>query len=137
MGRASNTRFLKVLLCLLLSVAAVGKWIGTQTGLFRYDGSRVMKMTAVEPLVGHYIDTVQVAPDKSIWIVGIRGVARFQYDQFVAVPLTPEAGNLPSSAQGVAVNRQGAAGPPYRLNSSRLRRWPSPGRCSGPPRPAR
>jgi diguanylate cyclase (GGDEF)-like protein len=150
MARTSNTWFLKVLLCLLLSVAAavaeesarrsvsfpdhprftsqrfgeqfgIGVvtatalaqdaegflWIGTQTGLFRYDGSRVTKMTAVEPLVGHYINVVLVAPDHSIWVVGIRGVARFQHDQFVGVPVPPEAGSLVSSAQGVAVNRQG------------------------------
>ena len=151
MGETSNAWFLKVLLCLLLPVAAVAGesshasvsfpdhprftsqrfgeqfgisvvtataiaqdadgflWIGTQTGLFRYDGSRVTKMTAVEPLVGHYIEGVQVAPDQSIWVVGIRGVARFQQDQFFAVPLPPEAGSLPNSAQGMAVNRQGTA----------------------------
>jgi diguanylate cyclase (GGDEF)-like protein len=152
MGRNSNSRVLKALLCLLLSITgAVAEesarpsvsypdhprftsqrfgeqfgisvitatamaqdadgflWIGTQTGLFRYDGSRVTKMTAVEPLVGHYINTVLLAPDKSMWVVGIRGVARFQHDQFVAVPLPLEAGTLPSAAQGVAVDKQGTA----------------------------
>ena len=31
-------------------------WIATQTGLYRYDGSRVTNMKAVEKIVGHYID---------------------------------------------------------------------------------
>ena len=82
-------------------------WIGTQTGLFRYDGSRVTRMSAVEPFVGHYIELVLTAPDHSIWVSGMRGVARYQNEEFVAVPLPPQAGALTSSVQNVAVDHQG------------------------------
>ena len=84
-------------------------WIGTQTGLFRYDGSRVTHMSAVEPLVGHYIDLVLVAPDQSVWIAGIRGIARFKNDQFVGLKIPEEAGKIPNSAEGIALNREGDA----------------------------
>ena len=38
-------------------------WIGTQTGLYRYDGARARKMTEVEPTTGHYIMDMVIAPD--------------------------------------------------------------------------
>ncbi|MGB9073089.1 MAG: diguanylate cyclase [Terriglobales bacterium] len=84
-------------------------WIGTQTGLFRYDGSRVTRMTAAEPLVGHYLDLVLIAPDNSVWVGGFRGVARYSHDQFTALAVPEEAGKIPNSAEGVAVDRQGNA----------------------------
>jgi diguanylate cyclase (GGDEF)-like protein len=84
-------------------------WIGTQTGLFRYDGSRVTRMTAAEPLVGHYLDSVLIAPDRSVWVGGFRGVARYSHDQFAALAVPEEAGKIPNSAEGLAVDRQGNA----------------------------
>src|SRR5215831_1653749 len=82
-------------------------WIGTQTGLFRYDGSRVTRISAVEPFVGHYIHLVIAAPDHSLWVSGMSGVARYQNDGFVGVPMPATAGTITSSAQNVAVDQQG------------------------------
>jgi len=82
-------------------------WIGTQTGLFRYDGSRVTRMSEVEPLVGHYIDMIVTAPDKSVWIEGIGGIARFKNDQFAGLKIPEEAGKLSNTAEGLALDRRG------------------------------
>src|SRR6516164_8214192 len=38
-------------------------WIGTQTGLYRYDGARARKMIEVESITGHYIVDMLIAPD--------------------------------------------------------------------------
>src|SRR5215471_11719412 len=84
-------------------------WIGTQTGLFRYDGSRVTGMAGVEPFVGHYIDLVLTGPDGSVWVEGFRGIARFDGNDFVGLRIPPEAGKPVHSAQGVALDRQGNA----------------------------
>src|SRR5579864_2951743 len=42
-------------------------WIGTQTGLFRYDGVRVQKWPEVDKIAGHYIDQILIAPDDTVW----------------------------------------------------------------------
>ena len=82
-------------------------WIGTQTGLFRYDGSRVTRMPAVEPFVGHYIDLVLTASDQSVFVEGFRGIARFQHGQFAPLKIPAEAGKLGEGAQGFALDRWG------------------------------
>jgi diguanylate cyclase (GGDEF)-like protein len=82
-------------------------WIGTQTGLFRYDGSRVTRMSAVEPFVGHYIDSVMIAPDHSVWVEGFRGIAHFQNDEFKALNIPAEAGKLAGGTQGFALDSHG------------------------------
>ncbi len=82
-------------------------WIGTQTGLFRYDGSRVTRMSAVEPLVGHYIDLVLTGTDHSVWVAGFRGIAHFDGDHFVALNIPRNAGKPAHSAQGLALDKGG------------------------------
>jgi len=47
-------------------------WIGTQTGLYRYDGARAKKMTEVESVTGHYILDLLIAPDGTPWFAGSR-----------------------------------------------------------------
>ena len=82
-------------------------WVGTQTGLFRYDGSRVTRVAEVEPFVGHYIDLVLIGPDHSVWVEGLHGVARFDGERFVGLTIPPQAGKPTHSAQGVTLDRQG------------------------------
>ena len=82
-------------------------WIGTQTGLFRYDGSRVTRMDAVEPLVGHYIDLVLTGKDGAVWVAGFRGIARFDGNHFVGLTIPDYAGKPMHSAQALALDGQG------------------------------
>ncbi|HXP23142.1 MAG TPA: hypothetical protein VN807_03345, partial [Candidatus Sulfotelmatobacter sp.] len=60
-------------------------WIGTQTGLYRYDGSRARKITEVEAITGHYIQDMLIAPDGTPWFVGNRGIAHYREGQFEAL----------------------------------------------------
>ena len=53
-------------------------WIGTQTGLYRYDGARAQKMTEVEGLIGHYVVDLVIAPDGTPWFAGNRGIAYYK-----------------------------------------------------------
>lgn len=82
-------------------------WIGTQTGLLRFDGSRVTRMTEAEPIVGHYLTAVLIAPDNSIWVAGFGGVARYSDEQFTRVDIPEIAGKIPPTAEGLAVDRDG------------------------------
>jgi len=71
-----------------VTVTAMGQdsqgylWIGTQTGLYRYDGARAEKMSEVEGLIGHYILDLVIAPDGTPWFAGNHGVAHYKNEQF-------------------------------------------------------
>ncbi len=82
-------------------------WIATQTGLYRYDGSRVTNMKAVEKIVGHYIDELEIAPDSTLWVKGSYGVAHFVHNTFQRFPLPPVTTEIRGSGQTFAVNRAG------------------------------
>jgi signal transduction histidine kinase len=64
-------------------------WIGTQTGLSRFDG-RTIRSFALPPIVGgHPIATMVEAPDGSIWLRAGAEVLRFDGRAATALPLTP------------------------------------------------
>ena len=82
-------------------------WIATQTGLFRYDGSRVVSMNAVEKIVGHYIDELEIAPDSTLWVKGSYGLAHLVHGQFERFPLPPITTEIRGTGQTFTVNRAG------------------------------
>src|SRR5580700_5068817 len=54
----------------ILSMAQDGQgflWIGTETGLFRYDGNGVTRFGRAQGLPGEFVDLVLAAPDGSLW----------------------------------------------------------------------
>lgn len=88
-----------------VTVTAMGQdaqgflWIGTQTGLYRYDGARAMKMADVEAMIGHYVTDLLIAPDGTPWFAGNHGIAHYHNGKF-------EALQIPSSAMPLAVGNQ-------------------------------
>jgi diguanylate cyclase (GGDEF)-like protein len=82
-------------------------WIGTQTGLYRYDGERAEKMPAVEELIGHYVLDMVIAPDGTPWFVGNRGVAHYEDDQFKSLAIPGSAMPLGNGTQLLAVDSIG------------------------------
>ncbi len=82
-------------------------WIGTQTGLYRYDGARARKMTNVENIIGHYVMDMLIAPDGTPWFAGNNGIAHYRGEQFERVPIPSSAMPLSSGNQIFAVNSRG------------------------------
>jgi len=82
-------------------------WIGTQTGLYRYDGARAQKMGEVEGLIGHYVLDLVIAPDGTPWFAGNRGIAYYRSGRFesLAVPASEMA--LANATQVFAVDSRG------------------------------
>jgi diguanylate cyclase (GGDEF)-like protein len=80
-------------------------WIGTQSGLLRYDGSRVRKFDEVERITSHYIDQLLIAPDGTLWVKGGDGIAHLVNDHFVPLPIPKEAGAIVEGFQFLAVDR--------------------------------
>jgi diguanylate cyclase (GGDEF)-like protein len=79
-------------------------WIGTQTGLLRYDGSRIRRFEQVEKTTSHYIDRLLIAPDGALWVKGGNGIGRLKQERFAPLPLPEKAGLLAESPQGFAVD---------------------------------
>ena len=64
-------------------------WIGTDNGLFRYDGTRFRTYEA-QGLPGNRINAIYSAPDGTLWVVTDKGLARRRVssgDRFEAVNL--------------------------------------------------
>jgi diguanylate cyclase (GGDEF)-like protein len=96
-----------------VTVTAMGQdrqgflWIGTQTGLFRYDGARAQKMTEVEGLIGHYVLDLVIAPDGMPWFAGNRGIAYYKDGRFESLSIPASATALASGSQIFAVDSKG------------------------------
>jgi diguanylate cyclase (GGDEF)-like protein len=79
-------------------------WIGTQTGLYRYDGARAQKMPEVEGLIGHYVLDMLIAPDGTPWFAGNRGIAYYKSGRFESLSFPASAVPLASASQIFAVD---------------------------------
>ena len=96
-----------------VTVTAMGQdaqgflWIGTQTGLYRYDGVRAEKMGEADALVGHYVVDLVIAPDGTPWFAGNRGIAHYNHEQFQSLPIPPSAMPLGAGTQLLAVDSKG------------------------------
>jgi ligand-binding sensor domain-containing protein len=69
-------------------------WIGTQSGLLRFDGTDVVTFTRQEGLPAGIINQLLLAPNGTVWVATATGVAHFDGRRFVAL-------KLPSSTMGI------------------------------------
>ena len=82
-------------------------WIGTETGLFRYDGAGVTHFGRDEGLRGEIVQLVLAAPDGTVWVRTRKGISRLDHEKFSSVSLPEEAGGLRDVYQSFAVDRAG------------------------------
>src|SRR6516162_2023974 len=68
-------------------------WIGTQSGLLRFDGTDVLTFSRQEGLPAGIINQLLLAPNGTVWVATATGVAHFDGRRFVAL-------KLPSSTMG-------------------------------------
>jgi signal transduction histidine kinase/CheY-like chemotaxis protein len=80
-------------------------WVGTQNGLFRYDGSRFKAFTKDDGLPGVRIESLQEAADGTLWVGTGTGLARRTGGRFETVPLG--AANVIVGSEGIAADSQG------------------------------
>ena len=78
-------------------------WVGTQNGLYRYDGSRFSSFSKHEGLPGTRIESLHQSADGTLWVGTRSGLARQVKDHFETVPIRLEKGAI---AEGI-VGRQG------------------------------
>src|SRR5437667_5164881 len=82
-------------------------WIGTQTGLFRYDGNGVTRFGRAEGLPGELVELILAGPDGNLWVRSRKGIARRVQERFEPIVLTPAVGELHDSYQSFAVDSAG------------------------------
>ena len=80
-------------------------WVGSQNGLFRFDGSRFVAYGRQEGLPGTRVDSIHQSIDGTLWVLTPSGLARLEGDRFttIALPLsatTPGRQSLASDRQG-------------------------------------
>src|SRR5581483_5003952 len=75
-------------------------WVGTQNGLYRYDGNRFTAFGKNEGLPGARIEALHESIDGTLWAGTRTGLARLRGDHFETVPM--------NVAQSV-VSREGIA----------------------------
>ncbi len=82
-------------------------WIGTQSGIYRYDGANVRRYGPEEGLPGHHVDQILAGPDGSLWVRTTKGIAYLSRERFSPVALPEKFGRLRDGPQTIAIGRQG------------------------------
>ena len=82
-------------------------WIGTQTGLFRYDGNGITRFGRAEGLPGELVEQILVSPDGNLWVRSRKGIAQRVHERFEPIAVPPEAGALHDSYQSFTVDSAG------------------------------
>lgn len=84
-------------------------WVGTENGLFRYDGSQFKAFTKDDGLPGMRIESLQEAADGTLWVGTGNGLARRTGGRFETVLMgeEPGAAHTVVGREGIAADSQG------------------------------
>src|ERR1700752_3017929 len=80
-------------------------WVGTQNGLFRYDGSRFAGFGKADGLADAHIESLHESIDGTLWVGTRFGLARRSKERFEKVPLGAAVGIL--GREGIASDSGG------------------------------
>jgi len=79
-------------------------WVGTQHGLFRFDGKEFLRFGSEQGLPELWIHSIHQTPDGTLWVAGGSKLARLVNGRFEVVPVAPDR---------PAVTRRGLASDAY------------------------
>jgi signal transduction histidine kinase/ligand-binding sensor domain-containing protein/CheY-like chemotaxis protein len=80
-------------------------WIGTQNGLYRYDGTEFVAFGRSQGLPGSFVLSLAQAPDGTIWVNTHLGIARFVQGRFLTEHTYSKSAD--SAGMGLAINSDG------------------------------
>ena len=77
-------------------------WVGTQNGLFRYDGKQFVAMGVEDGLPSPYIHSLVESTDGTLWAGSAQGICRLEKGRFVAVPGSTNPNGFVYTKNGLA-----------------------------------
>ena len=109
-------------------------WVGTQNGLYRYDGMRFVHFGREQGLPGSYIMGMAEAPDGTLWVSAGHGLASFNgqsfeqqvgYEEVEELPgrgivIAPDGTVYASKSGGLIVGRLAGSKLTYQFRDARL-----------------
>ena len=69
-------------------------WVGTENGLFRYDGRRFRGFTTADGLPSSQVEALEQTRDGTLWVATLSGLARLTGDRFETVDFSPGRGTM-------------------------------------------
>jgi diguanylate cyclase (GGDEF)-like protein len=82
-------------------------WIGTLTGLYRYDGFSVTHFGAAEGLPSNQVYQLIVTPGGALYVRTRRGIARLEGQRFHCISVPSESGGLSDIRESFVVDAAG------------------------------
>ena len=84
-------------------------WIGTQEGLYRFDGGELVRFGADRGVPDTFVAQLETGPDGAVWMVAGGVVGRFDGLRFRPVHVPVGGAGFPNSPQRLALDRSGRA----------------------------
>ena len=85
-------------------------WVGTEDGLFRYDGETFRRFDGKDGLQDTFINALAAAPDGKLWVLTKKGLAYSEDDRFVPVSTAsglPRVEDLVTMASSISCDARG------------------------------
>ena len=77
-------------------------WVGTQNGLFRFDGRQFLEFGTKDGIPSSYIHSLLASPDGTLWVGSAQGMSFRKGEQFVQVPDSSKANGFVYSKNGIS-----------------------------------
>ena len=77
-------------------------WVGTQNGLFRFDGRQFVEFGTKDGIPSSYIHSISTSPDGTLWVGSAQGMSILKGNRFSLIPNSMKANGFVYSKNGLS-----------------------------------